>query len=101
MTKLEKGMVVLSSVESPTGSPARIIYAGRGEGTQFGTTLFHVFIGDMSYGIFTLRGDITTVEEAQSKLMAPRREGDEETLAEYAVRYQWYHVDDVEGYALS
>jgi hypothetical protein len=44
MTKLEKGMMVLEAVKAPTGSLAKIIYEGQGQGTQYGTTLFHVFL---------------------------------------------------------
>ncbi len=98
MTKLEKGMMVVESVKAPTGSLANIIYEGQGRGTQYGTTLFHIFMDGMSYGIFPLRGDITTLEEALAKLNAPKQAGADETLAEYAVYYQWMNMDVNEFY---
>ncbi len=101
MTKLEKGMLVLSAINSPLpGSPATIVYAGRGEGALFGKTLFDVFIGDMSYGYFTLRGEIATLEQAQSILLAPAGKDAEDTVAKAAVRYQFLHADDNEFYGL-
>ncbi|CVK21765.1 hypothetical protein [Sporomusa sphaeroides] len=98
MTKLEKGMMVLESVKAPTGSLAKIIYEGQGQGTQYGTTLFHVFLDGMSYGTFAMRGNITTLEEAQTKLSSPRQADEQESLAEYAVYYQWMNMDVNEFY---
>ncbi|HWR42434.1 hypothetical protein [Sporomusa sp.] len=100
MTKLEKNMLVLSDIDSPTGSPAKIFFAGRGEGDQFGLTRFHVIIDDFSYGIFTVRGDVTTLEQAQERLLQPIRAGMNETAAEFAVRHLWVHIDSNEHYAL-
>ncbi|WP_371367957.1 hypothetical protein SRRS_17070 [Sporomusa rhizae] len=98
MTKLEKGMMVVESVKAPTGSLANITYEGQGRGTQYGTTLFHVFMDGMSYGIFSLRGNITTLEEALARFNAPKQVDANETLAEYAVYYQWMNMDVNEFY---
>lgn len=100
MTKLEKGMIVVESVKAPTGSLADIMYEGQGQGSEYGTTRFHIFMEDMSYGIFSVRGNITTLEEARAKLNAPRQAGSDESLAEYAVCYNWMHIDDNEHFAL-
>jgi len=98
---LKRGMVVLEAVKSPLrDSPAKILYAGLGKGNESGKTLFDVFIDGMYYGYFMLNGEITTLEEAQRRLLAPLKiDGEEETVAEQAVRYRWVHVDDNDAYA--
>ncbi|WP_094603178.1 hypothetical protein SPSIL_015650 [Sporomusa silvacetica DSM 10669] len=100
MTKLEKGMIVVEAVKAPTGSLASIIYEGQGQGSEYGRTLFHIFMDDMSYGVFAVRGNITTLEDAQAKLKAPKRANADESLAEYAVCYHWIHIDDNEHFSL-
>lgn len=100
MTKLEKGMLVLEAVKAPAGSLANIIYEGHGQGSQYGKTLFHIVMDDMSYGIFTVQGNITTLEEAQAKLRAPRRVDEDKSFAESVVCYHWIHIDDNEHFAL-
>ena len=99
MTRLEEGMVVLESVESPLEDcPATIVYKGLGAGNLYGNTLFDVFIDDMCYGFFTLSGEITTLEEAQGRLLRPAGNCVTATVAECAVSYQYLHVDDNEFY---
>ena len=98
MTKLEKGMLVVADVPAPSGSPAQIVYEGPGQGSQYGHTLFHVFLDDMSYGVFSMRGEIKTLEDARKRLKSPKCQ--DETMAEYAVRYQWLHLDDNDLYNL-
>ncbi|MDF2570453.1 MAG: hypothetical protein K0R55_2057 [Sporomusa sp.] len=100
MTNLEINMLILEDIGSPTGSPAKIFYAGRGAGAQLGLTRFQVIIDDLSYGIFTIRGNVTTLEQAKKRLLAPIREGMTETAAEFAVRHLWVHIDSNEYYAL-
>ncbi|QDR80720.1 hypothetical protein [Sporomusa termitida] len=100
MSVLEKNMQVLTDVASPTGSPATIFYAGPGEGDQLGMTRFHVMIDDFSYGIFTVRGDFSTLEQARARLLQPIGEGAAENAAEFAVRHLWVHIDANEYYAL-
>ncbi|WP_371371833.1 hypothetical protein [Sporomusa aerivorans] len=100
MTKLEKGMLVVADVSAPSGSPAKIVYEGPGQGNQYGQTLFHVFLDDMSYGVFSMRGEIATLEDARKRLSSPKCQAEQETVAEYAVRYQWLHLDDNDLYNL-
>ena len=93
MTKLEKGMLVVENVQAPTGSPAKIVYEGLGQGNQYGRTLFQVFLEGMSYGTFAMRGEITTLEEARTRLSVLKYQTENESMAEYAVRMQWLQLD--------
>lgn len=98
MTRLTKGMPVLDAVTSPLSCPAKIFYAGPGQGAQTGRTLFHVIIDDMSYGCFLLPGEVATLEEAHGRLLVQARKDSPETVAECAVSWCYLHVDDNDFY---